>query len=131
LAIGPIRDIAIFDWYDGLVLAVVGSASDHQTYLAALIAFDPNRRRRVLLLVRLTDDESRRLLALRDRTWEEILATTSAILTSGRNGHALLLDSDQVLSEILVDGAEVKQYPSPDVSNACTSERQRWFDRFA
>jgi hypothetical protein len=57
-----IGSIEIFEWYDGIVLGLAHSGSSR--FLVCLLAFDPNTKRKLYLLISLSQEQENKMRTL-------------------------------------------------------------------
>lgn len=69
-----LEPVQIIDKYDGIVLAVVKTNWMHGRYLCSLLAFDPEKRKRVFSLLFLADSEVLDLKTRVNGDWDELLS---------------------------------------------------------
>jgi hypothetical protein len=64
----------MIDWYDGVVIALVTTNRNEDTYLCSLLAFDPDLKKRIFGLLPLDESEVSDIGSRLDGEWEILLS---------------------------------------------------------
>lgn len=127
-------DIEIFEWYDGLVLGLTRAEDTH--FLACLLAFDPDTKRKQYLLASLSQEQTNQLRALFQKHGPQAFnrSALSEIVTQNANLYLTSTEPEknkQVTLKIIDAAQRVKlqdlSFPLIDVA-VSPSAISQWLD---
>lgn len=121
--------IEILDWYDGVVVGLVRLSWTEGLFLASLLCWSQQKRRRVLGLLRVDDAEAGKIKHAAAGEWLELVAYLRDL--AGRaTGDAMVLSTDEesgvITTVTTVPVEEVREHMLSDVERSLEPERQRW-----
>lgn len=118
------------DWHDGVVLALAELSWAAGEYLATLLAWDPDRRERVLALIPLSDGHGTRIRScLGCSEWSALVSCLKQVVgeVSGEVPVVRVDEaSENVVAELKVDAFDVQRDAISDAEAACGEDRRRW-----
>ena len=122
--------VLILDWYDGIVVGVVRVGRTSTLFLAALLCWAQERRRRVYALLEIERAEVDRLQAA-GGDWSRLEAEVEhSFAEANREISIVCMDerSAAVEAEKRVPSSDVLVDLVSDVEEALAPERMRWLD---
>jgi hypothetical protein len=128
-----ILSVEILDWFDGIVLGIVQLSWRGGFFLASLVAWSPDDKRRALALVPVTQEQQDRFRAMAASDWSQLLIDLR-LFCSAATGRAIILcvddRTDVIAGETEVNCADVSGDMIGDVSESTEAQRQRWLGCF-
>ncbi len=122
--------IEIFDWYDGIVLAIVRASWREGFFLASILSWSQESRQRAFALLSVTQQQADEISRVAGgEEWESFLAYVKGLYgVPAADILAVCLDEtrDEIVYERKVELADVKDDVAIDIQEAMDPKRARW-----
>lgn len=128
-----LETLEVFEWYDGLVIALVRSTWKEGIYLASLLAWSQAQRKRVYALIPVNAQKAEAVMGGKQMDWDALLGQLREMFELASGGSVTVVCCDEelgeVVSEISINYAEVDRELLLGIEEALEPQRMRWIDR--